>query len=307
MKEIPKAVIDLAEKRKVAKAEKDYELSDSLRGEIESQGWLIKDVPAGYELSEKPPFNQLGQLNDLAQLDEFAAATATVGLLADGWPDDLKVCAEGVLNNTEANLVILDLGNVDGVGLAAEEISKKYLGRVTTVHLTQTLNQAGWASCQNALIHKVTSPIYIAMDLSTIASGNFLNPLLEKIKEGYVAVGWKGALVDLADNWRSVVDKGTGEVDVLMSYLLAIKTEIAQEIGPDMKAKFYRNADMEWSLMLRAAGHKLFAIDALPVSQGRHHGYHDSEPDYRDRQSKKTYERLLQKFRGKNSILSPRR
>lgn len=307
MKEIPQAVIELAEKRKAAKLEKDFALSDSLRDEIAAHGWLIKDVPTGYEITEKPPFSQLGNLNDLAKLDDFAAATATVGLLADGWAEDLKICAEGILNNTEANLVILDLANVDGAGLAAEEISKKYLGRVTPIHLNQELNQAGWANCQNAVISKVTSPIYIVMDLSTVASGDFLNPLLEKINQGFAASGWKGALVDLADNWRSVVDKGTGEVDVLMSYLLAIKTDIAREIGPDQKAKFYRNADMEWSLMLRAAGHRLFAIDDLPVTQGRHHGYHDSEPNYRDQQSKKTYDRLLQKFRGKNSILSPRR
>ncbi len=307
MKEIPQAVIELAEKRKAAKEAKDYSLSDSLREEIAALGWLIKDVPAGYEITEKPPFNQLGHLNDLANLDDFVAATATVGLLADGWAEDLKICAEGILNNTDANLVILDLANIDGAGLAAEEISKKYLGRVTAIHLSQELNQAGWANCQNALICKVTSPVYLAMDLSTVAAGDFLNPLLEKINQGFSAVGWKGALVDLTDNWRSVVDKGTGEVDVLMSYLFAIKTDIAKGIGPDQKAKFYRNADMEWSLMLRAAGHRLYAIDDLPVSQGRHHGYHDSEPNYRDQQSKKTYERLLQKFRGKNSILSPRR
>ena len=307
MKEIPKEVIELAEQRKVAKQDKNYALSDSLRDEIVRLGWLVKDVPSGYELSEKPPFNQITHLNDLEKLAEFSAASATVALLADGWPDDLRICASGVLDNTDANLVILDLANVDGVGLVAEEIRSKYLDRVQVIHLAQDLKTAGWANCQNALIKKITSPIYLVMDLSTLANGDFLSPLLAKINEGYSAVGWKGALVDLQDNWRSVVDKGTGEVDVLMSYLFAIKTEVAKAIGPDLKAKFYRNADMEWSLMLRDAGHKLFAIDQLPVTQGRHHGYHDTESEYRDQQSKKTYERLLQKFRGKESILSPRR
>lgn len=307
MKEIPEDVIELAEQRKVAKQDKNYALSDSLRDEIARLGWLVKDVPSGYELSEKPPFHQIAHLNDLEKLAEFSAASATVALLADGWPDDLRICASGVLDNTDANLVILDLANVDGAGLVAEEIRSKYLDRVQVIHLAQDLKTAGWANCQNALIKKITSPIYLVMDLSTLASGDFLSPLLAKINEGYSAAGWKGALVDLQDNWRSVVDKGTGEVDVLMSYLFAIKTEVAKAIGPDLKAKFYRNADMEWSLMLREAGHKLFAIDQLPVTQGRHHGYHDSEPEYRDQQSKKTYERLLQKFRGKESILSPRR
>jgi hypothetical protein len=45
----------------------------------------------------------------------------------------------------------------------------------------------------------------------------------------------------------------------------------------------------------------------LPLEQGRHHGYHDSDPEYRDAQSKKNYDRILERFRGKTAILSPRR
>lgn len=307
MSEIPQAVVELAEKRKTAKDEKNYALSDSLRQEIAELGWLVKDEATGYELSQKPPFTQLPRVSDLANVEKLPRAVATVALLADGWAEDLASCAGGVLKNTAANLVILDLANIDQVGIKAEEIQKEYPERVTVLHVAQELSQAGWAICHKALINLVTSPVYLVMDLSTKAAGDFLIPLLEKINSGFAVVGWKGALVDLSDDWRSVVDKGSGEVDVLMSYLFAVETDVARKIGPDEKAKFYRNADMEWSLMLRAQGHQLFAIDELPVSQARHHGYYDSDQNYRETQSKKTYDRLLQKFRGKNSILSPRR
>ena len=61
---------------------------------------------------------------------------------------------------------------------------------------------------------------------------------------------------------------------------------------------------MEWSLAIRAAGHKVVIPEGeLPLRQERHHGYHDSEPSYRDKQSKKTYDRLLQKFRKSPDIL----
>ena len=46
--------------------------------------------------------------------------------------------------------------------------------------------------------------------------------------------------------------------------------------------------------------------DELPVSQGRHHGYHDSDPEYRDAESKRTYDRLLKRFRGREGLLAPR-
>lgn len=307
MNQAPQEIVDLAQKRKIAKLEKNYELSDQIRDEIANLGWLVKDIPDGFELIPKPPFTQLAHLNDLANQSAIPKAEATVGLLADGWPDDLTQCAQAIIEKTQANLVILDLGNIDQVGLAAEELKKRFADRVTVFHIAQDLKQAGWSNAQISIINLVSSPIYIVMDLSTRAQGDFLTPILEKIKEGFAAVGWKGALVDLSDNWRSVVDKGSGEVDVLMSYLMAVKTHVAKEISPDEKAKFYRNADMEWSLMLRAAGHKLFAIDDLPVEQARHHGYYDSDPAYRDNQSKKTYDRLLAKFRGNESLLSPRR
>jgi hypothetical protein len=76
--------------------------------------------------------------------------------------------------------------------------------------------------------------------------------------------------------------------------------------GFNPRAVYYRNADIEFSLKIRQAGGKLLQMD-LPLTQGRHHGYHDADPDYRDVQSKKTFDRILEKFRGKEAILSPRR
>ena len=53
-------------------------------------------------------------------------------------------------------------------------------------------------------------------------------------------------------------------------------------------------------------GGKLLQME-LPLIQERHHGYHDADPEYRDVQSKKNYDRILEKYRGKEAILSPRR
>ncbi len=47
---IPQEIIDLAEQRKQARDEKDFEKSDQLRDEIKDLGFEIKDVKDGYEL-----------------------------------------------------------------------------------------------------------------------------------------------------------------------------------------------------------------------------------------------------------------
>ena len=146
------------------------------------------------------------------------------------------------------------------------------------------------------------------MDPSTQFVGDAITPVLDELRLGrYAAVGWRGGLVNVEDDWRSVDDKGAGEVDVLFSYFLALDRESALEAGGfSSRAIYYRNADIEFSLKLRHANGRLLQMD-LPLEQDRHHGYHDVDPAFRETQSKKNYDRILERFRGKNAILSPRR
>jgi cysteinyl-tRNA synthetase len=52
--EIPAEIRDLAEQRVQARAEKDFAESDRLRDALRDAGWVIKDVPGGYELENQP-------------------------------------------------------------------------------------------------------------------------------------------------------------------------------------------------------------------------------------------------------------
>jgi hypothetical protein len=44
----------------------------------------------------------------------------------------------------------------------------------------------------------------------------------------------------------------------------------------------------------------------LPVHQERHRGFHDSDPEQRERESRRTYDRILKRFRGHDDLLAPR-
>src|SRR3989344_903034 len=50
---IPAAVKKLAEKRETARKRKDWKEADSLREDIEKQGFIVEDLPAGYRLKPK--------------------------------------------------------------------------------------------------------------------------------------------------------------------------------------------------------------------------------------------------------------
>ena len=305
----PKEVIDLAEQRIQARANKDFALSDQLRDKISDLGYVIKDNPGGYELVIKPPFEVFDNLVSVKINPNRLSQKVIICLLIDGWLEDTKECITALLKYMpkDATILALDLGNKELVGNYLAETEKTNQNLVA-LHTSQTLEQAGWANSINKLIELNPAEFSVVMDLSSIISGDAITPLINQIGDEFVAAGWKGSLVKIDDEWRSVEDKGEGEVDILLGYLFAIKTKIAQEIQANSKAKFYRNADLEWSLELRSKGHKLVALgNTLPVEQKRHHGYHDSDIEYREKESKKTYDRILQNYRGKTQILSPRR
>jgi hypothetical protein len=307
---IPAEVVALADQRAEARAARDFAASDALRDQIAELGYLVTDTPQGYALAPRPPFDVLPNLGALVEESLAIGARCAVLLLVDGWPDDVRTCVEALVAHMPSDVVVvgLDLGDADGAGRALHELATAHAGRVVDVHVPQALAQAGWGPSVAALVRSSAPEAVVVMDLSSVLDGDAIGPLLAALDDpSVVAAGWRGVDVDLADNWRTFVDAGPGDVDALLGYLLVVRRDAAVATPPHPKAKFYRNADMEWSLALREAGGRLVAVPGpLPVHQERHRGYHDSDPEYRDRESRKTYDRLLQRFRGRAEVLRPR-
>jgi hypothetical protein len=307
MTSIPGHVSALAEERVLARANKDFARSDQLREEIARSGWLIKDTPEGYSLTEAPPFVITANLGAL--VDQHAASVlgkTVVLVIIDGWPEDARSCLSALLENVpvEVRILAVDCGNIEGAGLVVHELEKAHQN-LDVFHFSQTLTDLGWANVVNAAIAVSSSDFFAVMDLSTIWEGDALTPVLQVFADPKVALsGWRGVNVDVSQEWREFITAPMGSVDAVLGYFLIARTSVVKEIGPDPKARFYRNADMEWSLAIRAAGWDVVVPEGeLPLRQERHHGYHDSEPEYREKQSKKTYDRLLQKFRKTPQIL----
>ena len=310
MAEPPPHVVALAAQRATARAERDFAAADRLRDEIADAGWVVTDAPeGGFALAPKPPYDVLPSVRDLP--DSSGAVDthrATVSVLVDGWPDDVRTCIDALLTHTADEVVVqaLDLANRDGAGDALHEFAGD---RLQEWHVAAP---AGWAEARIALLRADTARIHVWCELSTVFTGDALSPLLDAIDAdaSVAAAGWRGVNVDVDDGWRSFTAAGPGEVDALLGYLLAMRRATALAAGgPHPKARFYRNADMEFSFALREAapGSRLVVpAGELPCRQDRHRGYHDSDPDYREKESVKTYNRFLQRFRGRTDLLSPR-
>jgi len=293
----PDSVHELAKARQAARAEKNFALSDQLRDEIAAQGFEVVDVAGGYELRPKKRFPTYESTRDIRPINS-GKYEITVAIIINGFHDDAVKTVTTIKEFSQCAIALLVLGDP---GILVNELD----ARTSLVQLTEDF---GWGENANALLRNVTSEFIVIMDPSTRFTGDAITPVLAELKKReFVAVGWRGGLINLEDEWRSVDDKGAGEVDVLFSYFIAMHREDALAArGFSNRALYYRNADIEFSLNLRHSNGRLLQMD-LPLEQDRHHGYHDTDPEYRDAQSKKNYDRILERFRGKTAILSPRR
>ncbi len=290
MSEPPTEVVALAGRRAAARAAKDFATSDALRDEIAAAGWLVKDTADGWSLAEKPPYDVHDRVDDLPDRSaEADTRPVTVAILAEGWPDDVRRCVDAVRAHTTAHVLVLDVGGV-------------FHDDVEVLHLA---THPGWAAARTALLRADTAAIHVVLDPSVELTGDAIGVVLAAFDDPDVVVagGWG---VDVADDWLSFEDATPGEVDAMLGYLFAVRRFAALATPPHPKARFYRNADMEWSFALREAGGTIVMTEPLPALRHRHRGYHDTDPAYRDKESKRTYDRFLQRFRGREDLRTRR-
>lgn len=300
----PPQVLALSERRALARAAKDFAESDRLRDDIAAAGWVVRDGPDGPVLAERPPYDVLASVSDLPDRSaEPDTRRCTVAVLVEGWAEDLRTCVAALVQHAPDDVVVVLLDNGSDAGPAVHELAQAHPGRVQELHVERA---AGWSQARGALLRADTATVHVLLDPSTVLEGDALEPVLACFDDpAVVGAGWRGVAVQ--DGWTTFAEAGPGEVEALLGYLFAVRRAAALLVPLPTKARFYRNADMEWSFLLREAGGRLLVpAGELPVRQDRHRGYHDTDPAYREKESKKTYDRFLQRFRGREDLRLPR-
>ena len=293
----PESLHELGRARQAARADKNFALADQLRDQIAQAGYEIVDVVGGFELHAKSLVQVFADIQKLKNLPK-SDRSITVAIVVNGFHEDAITSVNSIKAHSSAEILVLTTQPAEDLSSIVD----------SHTHVIQLENDPGWGECANAALRIISTPFAVIMDPSTTFTGDAISPVLQELqKKEFAAVGWRGGLINIEDQWRSVDDKGAGEVDVLFSYFLAVDKDAALQAGGfNARAIYYRNADIEFSLRLKHAAGRLLQMD-LPLEQGRHHGYYDTEESFRDAQSKKNYDRILERFRGKEAILSPRR
>ena len=286
----------LAQERLDARAAKDFAKADFIRDQIAAMGFEVIDIAGGFEFRAKERYPTYASTRDIRAIK--ISGEIAIAMIVDGFTADAAETVRTIKAHT--NTPVIALVTVDPAELI-DEIDLQF----QVIAITENF---GWGENANALLKNISSKFAVIMDPSTRFTGDAIAPVIAELNKGeFSAIGWRGGLVNTDDEWRSVDDKGAGEVDVLFSYFLAMNSADAINAGGfNNRAIYYRNADIEFSLRLRQSNGRLLQID-LPLEQARHHGYYDTDEEFREIQSKKNYDRILERFRGKSAILSPRR
>ena len=177
---IPAEIQALAEQRQSARLAKDWALSDSLRAQLADAGWLVADNAEGFVLTPKPPFEQFATLAVVPEcVDELVPGSVSIDVIVDGWPDDAATFLTALMTHipAEYRVVILELGNVDGVGQLVEDFAKSH-SMVSITHVAQTLTQVGWGSAVTKMLHHNSAASHVVIDLSTVLTGDAITPLV---------------------------------------------------------------------------------------------------------------------------------
>ena len=134
-----------------------------------------------------------------------------------------------------------------------------------------------------------------------------MTPLTAALDDPAVALAGGWGIV--SDDLRRFEEAPPGEVDAVEAYCLAFRREDFATRGPfDERFRFYRNLDIWWSLVLRDEGEgtmprRAVALADLPLTRHEHRGYTSLPPDERDRQSKRNFYRIIDRFGSRRDLL----
>lgn len=299
----PADIVALARRRAAARSGRDFPAADALRADIAAAGWQVADTADGFSLTAATPYEVVQSTLDLPDRGALPdSRRVSVAVIVAGWPQDVRDFAEALLRFAPADTVLLalDVEYRDGAGDVLHELALAHPGRIADYHVRES---AGWAAAVTALARADTAAVHVLADLSTILTGDALTPLLAALEDPtVVGAGWRG--VRVSEDWHSFDDAATGEVEALLGYFLALRRSTLLAVPPHPKAHFYRNADLELSYAIRAAGLGRLVVPTttLPLRQARHRGYHDCDPASRDAQSQRNYARFLSRFRGRDDL-----
>jgi hypothetical protein len=315
---IPDDVLAAAHARARAREARNWAEADRLRMEIEAAGWKIVDRGTDFGLTPAAPPDvaegdrvRYGSSASVpSRLDQPPTGSGTVVLVATDWPDDLARTLAGLGDTVPAgtSVVVVADGPSAEQATALDALSVRHADSTAhPIEVVWTSERLGQGAALNIGVRRAAGAVVVLIDTSVEPLGDVVTPLVAALDDPAVAVagGWGIVSADL----RKFEEAPAGDVDAIEGYLLAFRRADYDERGPfDERFRFYRNLDIWWSLVLRDEGEgspprRAVALDGLPATRHEHRGWTSLPDDERDRQSKRNFYRIIDRFGSRRDLL----
>ncbi len=315
---VPDEVLSAAHARARARAAQDWPEADRLRAEIEAAGWRIVDRGTDFALSPASPpdvvdgdtvrYGSSGSVP--SRLEDTPVGVATIVLIATDWPEDLARALAGIGAHApeQTSVVIVADGPSPEQEAALDPIGAGIGGGGFDPEVVRTTERLGYGAALNIGARRAPGPVVVVLDTSVEPTGDVVTPLVAALKDPTVAIA--GAFGIVSDDLRSFREAPAGDVDAIEGYCMAFRRSDFAARGPlDERFRFYRNADIWWSLVLRDEGEdepprRAVALDGMPVVRHEHRGYGSLPVEERDRQSKRNFYRIIDRFGWRRGLLT---
>ncbi len=288
-----------------------------MRGEIEAAGWKVVDRGTDFALSPATPPDiaegervRYGSSQSVpSRFDEPSTGVATVVLVATDYPDDLERLLTGLRAGSPVGtsvVIVADAPSPEQAG-SLETLEALEAVAALPIEITWTSERLGHAAAMNVGLRRAVAPVVILLDTDLEPTGDIVTPLGRALDDPTVAIagGWGTTSMDL----RRFEDAPAGDVDAIEGYPQAFRRADAAQRGPlDERFRFDRNLDVWWSLVLRDSGQeqahrRAVRLDGLPVVRHEHWGNASLTDADRDRQSKRSLYRIIDRFGWRRDLL----
>jgi cysteinyl-tRNA synthetase len=295
----PPEVQALLDERSAARAVRDWATADALRDRLAELGWEPIDGPRGSRARPRLPAAPAAETGSV--LDEPATLAASVVVIADEHGEDLARFLAGLAAHPppalDWELVVVANApsyDLDALLASASEMAPTVL---------PSSERLGWADAANLGLRRTRSGVAALLDTSLEPSGDWITPLLAAFDDA--TVGIAGPWGVNSANGREFSEAPPGEVDAVEAYCLAIRREALRAVGGgfDHRFRFYRNADLDLSFAVRAAGWRAIRTEPLPLDRHEHRGYASLPDDERDRLSRRNFYRFLKHWGDRRDLL----
>lgn len=313
---VPKPLVEQVQTREGLRQHADYTPADTLRDEIKTAGYELRDTSAGPLVLPRRLEDEFTVLSSWRDAPDYTnepdECEFSLNLLAHNSREDLERCIQSICRNADhrqLELVIIENGSTDDTLSYLEELARRgdlvaEQGQTIKLQVLFADHNLGFAGGRNATMRASRGRYIILMDTSIEVKGNIWNPLAATLADRNIGVVGPYGLV--TTDLRDFQESEGPDVDAVEGYLMAFRRELLPEVGwLDEKFRFYRLMDIYFSFFFKTAGYRALAMSQLAelLEKHPHSEWYSLSEEERATKSKKNYDIFRDRWHHGESLL----